>query len=106
MSDRRRSRRRGGEAPAAPEGRQVDYVRLKNPFPTMNAFSEDRIEAMHQAALQNVPEEEREEFAKMLTPESSAEPADNIPPREFSLGPCRRYFGSAKKPCVARCKMR
>ena len=31
--------------------RKTDYRNLKNPFPTMNVFSEDRIEAMHEAAL-------------------------------------------------------
>ena len=49
MSTRRRNRRRGGADEAPATGRQADYRRLKNPFPVMNAFSDDRIEAIHQA---------------------------------------------------------
>lgn len=48
-----RSRRRGGRAKAerAAGSRNVDYRNLKNPFPPMKVFSDDRIEAMHDAAL-------------------------------------------------------
>lgn len=44
---RRRNRREAAAAPA----RAVDYRRLRNPFPPMKAFSDDRIEAMHETAL-------------------------------------------------------
>ena len=46
----RRGRRSRQQSPA--QVRQVDYRNLKNPFPVMNAFSEDRIEALHQASLE------------------------------------------------------
>lgn len=49
MSARRGRRGRGGDS-AAPT-RQVDYHNLTSPFPTMNVFTEDRIEAMHNAAM-------------------------------------------------------
>ena len=68
MSERRRSRRKGSEAQTAPQGRQVDYVRLKNPFPSMNAFSDDRIEAMHQASLEIL----ETDGVKILLPEARA----------------------------------
>ena len=42
--------RRGRGAPPAVT-REVDYWRLKNPFPPMKVFSDDRIAAMHEAAL-------------------------------------------------------
>ncbi|RKF16156.1 trimethylamine methyltransferase [Roseovarius spongiae] len=47
--DRRRGRRRGGgeTAPA----REVDYRHLRNPFPPVPVFSEDRVGAIHDAAL-------------------------------------------------------
>ncbi|MEM9433853.1 MAG: trimethylamine methyltransferase family protein [Pseudomonadota bacterium] len=45
---RRGTRREDGARPSA---RQVDYRHLRNPFPLMPAFSEDRIDAMHEAAL-------------------------------------------------------
>ncbi|MFA3917365.1 trimethylamine methyltransferase family protein [Ruegeria hyattellae] len=44
---RRGRRARAAEAPT----RKVDYHNLRNPFPPMNAFTEDRIEALHQASL-------------------------------------------------------
>lgn len=44
----RRGRRRGGPAVAA---RAADYRSLRSPFPVMPVFSEDRIEAIHEAAL-------------------------------------------------------
>lgn len=49
MTAARRGRRRSGDA-ATPR-RQVDYRTLRNPFPQMNAVSEDRIEAIHQASM-------------------------------------------------------
>ncbi|WP_406648046.1 trimethylamine methyltransferase family protein [Aliisedimentitalea scapharcae] len=47
---RRRGRDRAREAAASPQ-RKVDYRNLKNPFPPMNAFTEDRIEALHEASM-------------------------------------------------------
>ena len=45
-------RRRGREgAAAAPPTRKTDYRHLKNPFPQMAVVSEDRIYAIHEAAL-------------------------------------------------------
>lgn len=49
ISGRRRTRR-GGET-SLPEPRKVDYRNLRNPFPPMSVFTEDRIEAIHDAAL-------------------------------------------------------
>ena len=48
---RRQGRRAKQEAAKSAPARKVDYRNLRNPFPTMNVFSEDRIEAMHLAAL-------------------------------------------------------
>ena len=45
---RRRTRRGGGAPPAK---RKVDYRHLRNPFPPMSVFSDDRIAAIHEAAL-------------------------------------------------------
>lgn len=45
---RRRTRRGGGAPPAK---RKVDYRHLRNPFPPVSVFSDDRIEAIHEAAL-------------------------------------------------------
>ena len=47
----RRRGRRAKHAAAETSARAVDYRNLRNPFPTMNVFSDDRIEAMHEAAL-------------------------------------------------------
>ena len=47
----RRGRRGRAEAEAGGPKRQVDYHNLTSPFPTMNVFTDDRIEAMHAAAL-------------------------------------------------------
>ncbi|HCQ66056.1 MAG TPA: trimethylamine methyltransferase [Rhodobacteraceae bacterium] len=44
---RRELRDGGGETPT----RAVDYTNLVTPFPVMKAFSDDRIEAIHEAAL-------------------------------------------------------
>ena len=46
----RRRARRGGTREAAP-ARDVNYRRLRNPFPPMKVFSDDRIAAMHDSAL-------------------------------------------------------
>ena len=43
-------RGRAARAVEAPK-RRVDYRNLRNPFPPMRAFSDDHVEAMHQAAL-------------------------------------------------------
>ena len=61
MEAESRGRRRGGraakaEAAAGAPAREVDYRRLRNPFPLMPAFSEDRIEAIHQASLRVLEE--------------------------------------------------
>lgn len=48
-SGRRRSRR--GRTEVAPVERKVDYRNLRNPFPQMSVFSEDRIEAIHEASM-------------------------------------------------------
>ncbi|MBE1283831.1 MAG: trimethylamine methyltransferase [Rhodobacteraceae bacterium] len=52
---RRRGRDRAREAAQAPQ-RKVDYRNLKNPFPPMNAFSDDRIEAVHESSLRVLEE--------------------------------------------------
>jgi len=54
-----RSRRRGGEGSANASNRsarQVDYRNLTSPMPLMNAFSEDRAEAIHEASLRVLEE--------------------------------------------------
>ncbi|MEL7026110.1 MAG: trimethylamine methyltransferase family protein [Pseudomonadota bacterium] len=48
MTRRSRNRR---DRPEPPE-RKVDYRNLKNPFPVMGVFSDDRVEAIHLAALE------------------------------------------------------
>ena len=52
---RRGGRRRGQTGAPAPE-RKVDYRTLRNPFPPAAVFSEDRVEAIHQAALRVLEE--------------------------------------------------
>ena len=60
----RKGGRRGGRgatrARPAPQvggsGRAVDYRRLRNPFPPVPAFSEDRVQAMHQTSLRVLEE--------------------------------------------------
>ncbi|MEZ5775699.1 MAG: trimethylamine methyltransferase family protein [Hyphomicrobiaceae bacterium] len=47
----RARRRRSGEGGDATAARQVDYRRLRNPFPPVPVFSEDRVEAIHETAL-------------------------------------------------------
>ena len=61
----RTRRRRGGDAPPQ---RQVDYRRLKNPFPPVPVFSEDRVQAIHEAALTVL----EELGMKVLLPEARA----------------------------------
>ncbi|SLN16098.1 Trimethylamine methyltransferase (MTTB) [Pseudoruegeria aquimaris] len=53
MSGRRRAGggRRARAEPPAPR-RDVNYRTLRNPFPPMNLFTQDRVEAMHAAALE------------------------------------------------------
>ncbi|MEM7403841.1 MAG: trimethylamine methyltransferase family protein [Pseudomonadota bacterium] len=52
MSETRAARRnrRRGSAPATAK-REINYHALKNPFPPMKVFSDDRIAAIHEAAL-------------------------------------------------------
>lgn len=45
----RKRRRRGG--PAEPVVRKTNYHTLRNPFPPIPVFSDDRVEAMHDTAL-------------------------------------------------------
>ncbi|MGR3615529.1 MAG: trimethylamine methyltransferase family protein [Paracoccaceae bacterium] len=47
---RRRGRERNRAEAAIPK-RDVDYRNLRNPFPPMAAFTDDRIEALHEASL-------------------------------------------------------
>ncbi len=47
---RRSNRARNADSPR-PSARATNYSQLRNPFPTMDVFSADRIEAMHEAAL-------------------------------------------------------
>jgi len=51
---KRRSRRRktGDHQPGQHVPRDIDYRHLRNPFPAINVFSDDRIEAMHVAAYE------------------------------------------------------
>ncbi|MEQ9258025.1 MAG: trimethylamine methyltransferase family protein [Roseovarius sp.] len=53
-------RRKGGRASAHAGGhhaaRDVNYRQLRNPFPAMPVFSQDRIEAMHDSALRMLEE--------------------------------------------------
>ncbi|NDW45075.1 trimethylamine methyltransferase family protein [Ruegeria sp. PrR005] len=49
MSAGRRGRR--ARADVSAPARKVDYRNLRNPFPPMAAFSDDRIEALHEASL-------------------------------------------------------
>lgn len=62
----RRGRRARVEAPA--EQRKVDYHNLRNPFPPMRAFTDDRIEALHQASLEVL----EDIGIKVLLPEARA----------------------------------
>lgn len=49
----RRKRRRGSKQrdTRTPTARKVNYRQLRNPFPQMTVFSDDRVEAMHEASL-------------------------------------------------------
>ena len=64
MSHRRGGRNRGGDT-AAPM-RQVNYRDLTSPFPVMNLFTDDRVEALHLAALSIL----RDQGIKVLLPEA------------------------------------
>ena len=55
MSRRRRRGRHHGE-PGSSHRREVDYSQLRNPLRLQAAFSEDRLEALHQTALRVVGE--------------------------------------------------
>ena len=54
MKSRRTGRRRSKAGPT--ETRKVDYRNLRNPFPPASAFTEDRIEAIHNTSLQVLEE--------------------------------------------------
>jgi len=51
----KRRRGRGNGKPAASK-RTPNYRQLRNPFPTMNVFSEDEIASMHDTALRTIEE--------------------------------------------------
>ena len=48
---RKKTNEGGQREPRAAIKRPVNYRQLRNPFPPMNVFSDDRIHAMHEAAL-------------------------------------------------------
>lgn len=50
MSNRHRNRAKNANTPR-PSARVTNYSQLRNPFPPMDVFTADRIEAMHEAAL-------------------------------------------------------
>ena len=64
----RLGRRGRAEADAAGSKRKVDYRNLRNPFPQMSIFSEDRIEAIHEASLKTL----EDLGMKVLLPEARA----------------------------------
>ena len=71
MNDRRPARVRKRKPPTKALGggtRNPNYRQLKNPFPVMNAFSDGRIEAIHQAALETL----EDIGTKVLLPEARA----------------------------------
>ncbi len=51
-----RRRRRGARAHAGGGPRVVDYRQLRNPFPPVPVFSEDRVQAIHDSALRVLEE--------------------------------------------------
>ncbi|QEX20161.1 trimethylamine methyltransferase [Hypericibacter adhaerens] len=55
-ADRRSRRRTGGGNAASPSARSERYRHLVNPFEPIRLFSEDQVEAMHQAALRILEE--------------------------------------------------
>ncbi len=73
MTEREASGRRGGRRGAAAlaakgPARKVDYRQLRNPFPPVPVFSQDRIERIHETALQVL----EELGVKVLLPEARA----------------------------------
>ena len=64
----RQRRRRPARVDAGGGTRQIDYRHLRNPFAPANAFSEDRIAAMHDTALRVL----EELGMKVLLPEARA----------------------------------
>jgi len=54
--DTGRRHRRRGRNPAATSRRKVDYHNLRNPFQAMPVFSDDRVAAIHESALQVLEE--------------------------------------------------
>ncbi|MGR3466410.1 MAG: trimethylamine methyltransferase family protein [Shimia sp.] len=57
MQDQVSPRRKGRRAKqAAPEARLTDYRNLRNPFPPMKVFTDDRIAAMHDTSLRVLEE--------------------------------------------------
>ena len=65
MADGRRGRKARS---AVTSSRKVDYRNLKNPFPPMDVFSADQIEAMHETSLRTL----EELGMKVLLPEAVA----------------------------------
>ena len=65
-SSRRRNRRGASSAAQDTPKRDVNYRQLKNPFPTMNVFSADEINNMHETALRAL----QELGVKVLLPEA------------------------------------
>ena len=63
---RRRRQQAGGERAAA--ARAVDYRRLRNPFPPVGIFPEERVEAIHETALRVL----QELGLKVLLPDARA----------------------------------
>ena len=52
LADQPKRKRRGrGDGTPPPSKREVNYRTLKNPFPPMDVFSQDRIAAMHDTSL-------------------------------------------------------
>ena len=64
----RRGRTRGADGGGVPPSRGVDYWNLRNPFPPVPVFSEDRVEAIHLTALRVL----QELGVKVLLPDARA----------------------------------
>jgi len=65
-SGRRRRGRPGSQTGAGAPPRKTDYRNLVNPFPPMDAVSQDRLEAIHDAALRVL----EDQGVKILLPEA------------------------------------